>query len=262
MLAGYDHLIAAARRLQWDAEAIDLTMDRARIPELPAQRRAQLTELIAGFWVAEHAVAAELTPFVAAAGDAGTGPADADAARTCFALQARDEARHARFFARVAEEVLALGGADAVRGAATAPIRALFEDELPATARALAADGRRMAEAVGLYHLVLEGIVFAVGQQALLELCVADGELAGIADGVARVQADERWHVGLGVLALQRLGTADGELRELTAQAGRAMTAWGPAIATPPRIAHVTRTHERRLRIAGAAPPAAIESVS
>ena len=38
-----------------------------------------------------------------------------------------------------------------------------------------------MTEAVGLYHLVLEGIVFAVGQQALLELCENDGGLPGIA---------------------------------------------------------------------------------
>ena len=253
MLAGYDHLIVAARRLQWDAEAIDLRADRARAAQLAPDDRALLVELVAGFWVAEHAVAAELAPFVAAA--------DGDAARTCFALQARDEARHARFFARVADEVLALGDEAAARTAATPPIRALFEQELGATARALAADGQRLAEAVGLYHLVLEGIVFAVGQQALLAFCETDGGLPGIADGIARVQADERWHVGLGVLALQRLGVAAGDLGEVADQARRAMTAWGPAIATQARIAHVTRTHERRLGIAGAARAAPIESV-
>ena len=67
-----------------------------------------------------------------------------------------------------------------------------------------------------------------------------------------RVQADERWHIGLGVLALQRLGDRAG-LAEVAGQARRAIVAWGPQIATAERIAHVTATHARRLRIAGTA---------
>jgi ribonucleoside-diphosphate reductase beta chain len=256
VLAGYDHLIAAAQRLQWDEQAIDLTADRARVARLGKQDRALLTELVAGFWVAERAVACELQPFIAAATTGG--PA---AARVAFAQQARDEARHARFFSRVADEVLALGDDSAVRAAASRPVRALFETELPAAARALAADDARMADAVGLYHLVLEGIVFAVGQQALRELCATDGGLPGIADGIARVQGDERWHIGLGVLHLQRLGSI-GNPTLLAARAGRASAAWGPAIATPQRIAHVTTTHARRLRIINAETAAAIESAA
>ena len=134
MLAGYDHLLAAAQRLQWDAEAIELRDDRARVPALAASRHAQLTELVAGFWIAERAVAAQLEPFIAAAECHGP-----PAARACFAAQARDEARHARFFARVAREVLGLGDGE-IRAAATAPVRELFESELPAVAQALACD--------------------------------------------------------------------------------------------------------------------------
>jgi ribonucleoside-diphosphate reductase beta chain len=242
MLAGYAHLLAAARRLQWDADAIDLRDERRVIAGLADETRATLTELVAGFCVAEHAVAVELAPWTAAAGRDRSEPLAAE----CFAVQARDEARHARFFDRVWTEAL---GRDPGTAAASAPpaIAELFCTELPAAARALARDAGELADAVGLYHLVLEGIVFAVGQQALLELA-RDRGLRGIADGVARVQGDERWHIGLGVLALQRLGAPV----QLASAAGRAIAAWGPQIATAQRTEPVLAAHARRLAIAGA----------
>jgi ribonucleoside-diphosphate reductase beta chain len=230
MLAGYDHLLAAARRLQWDAEAIDLTADRI---DPTAADGTLLRELIAGFLVAESAVAAELDPWIVAA--------EEPIARECFAVQQRDERRHARFFERVATEV---PGVD--RAPAPPAIRALFTETLPAAARALAADAATIGGAVGLYHLVIEGIVFAVGQEALLELASARG-LTGIAEGTARVQADERWHVGLGVLHLQRLGL-DPAVTEETAE--YALAGWGPRIATPARIERARSVHSRRMRIA------------
>ncbi|HTU31254.1 MAG TPA: ribonucleotide-diphosphate reductase subunit beta [Solirubrobacteraceae bacterium] len=247
MLAGYDHLLAAARRLQWNAEAISLQHDLAALDALPTDVRAAARTLTAGFVVAEHAVAEQLEPFVAAAGDLDPDPR----ARECFRAQANDERRHARWFDRLAAELFGLDRQTA-RAAAPGAVRELFESELPAAARALAASGAsrsQMAAAVGLYHVVLEGIAFAVGQEALLELAREHG-LHGVADGVARVQGDERWHVGLGVLALQRLGAP----LEIEAPARRALTAWGPSIATPERTERVLAAHARRLTIASARP--------
>ena len=254
MLAGYDHLLAAARRLQWDAEAISLDRDQERLRALAPTTRAQLLTLVAGFVVAEHAVADTLEPFVAAAAELDPDPS----AAACFAAQAADERRHARWFDRLAGELLGLDR-DTAQRAAPAALRELFEAELPATARELAArtEPAQLAAAVGLYHVVLEGIVFAVGQEALLELAREHG-LEGVAAGVARVQGDERWHVGLGVLALQRLGAPV----EVQAPARRAISAWGPSIATAARSEHVLAAHARRLMIAGdlrsAAPSSAI----
>jgi ribonucleoside-diphosphate reductase beta chain len=253
MLAGYDHLLRAARRLQWDAETISLQHDRAVLAPLPASVRDDLRRLVAGFVVAEHAVAEELEPFVAA-----TGALDPDPrARECFAAQAADERRHARWFDRLAGELFDLDRATA-RHTAPAAIRELFESELPAVARELAAqvDDRRLAAAVGLYHVVLEGIAFAVGQEALLELALHHG-LGGVADGVTRVQGDERWHVGLGVLALQRLGAPV----DVEAPARRALAAWGPSIATSRRTERVLAAHARRLMIAAARPLAESRSI-
>jgi ribonucleoside-diphosphate reductase beta chain len=243
MLAGYDHLLAAARRLQWDAEAISLQRDRSVLGSLPPPVRAEVQSLVAGFVVAEHAVADELEPFVTAAGALDPDPC----ARRCFAAQVADERRHARWFDRLAGELFDLDRA-AARRAAPAAIRELFESELPAAANELAAhaDPAQLAAAVGLYHVVLEGIAFAVGQEALLELA-RDHGLDGLAGGVTRVQGDERWHVGLGVLALQRLGAPV----EVEAPARRALAAWGPSIATPERTERVLAAHARRLTIAG-----------
>jgi len=245
MLAGYDHLLAAAARLQWDADAIALAADRARLDALPGPARSRLQTLIGGFVVAEHAVAEQLEPFAAAAAELDADPS----ARECFAVQAADERRHARWFDRLAGELLGLDRT-AAWTLAPPPIRELFESELPGIARVLAARiaPRQMAAAVGLYHLVLEGIVFAVGQEALLMLAHAQ-ELPGVAEGVGRVQADERWHVGLGVLTLQRLGAAV----DVAEPARRAAAAWGPAIATAERIERALAVHARRLGISAIA---------
>ena len=64
MLAGYSHLLATAHRLQWDADAISLHDDARRARELAPPAHRTLTDLVSGFCLAEHAVAAELAPRV------------------------------------------------------------------------------------------------------------------------------------------------------------------------------------------------------
>ena len=49
--------------------------------------------------------------------------------------------------------------------------------------------------------MLLEGVVFDAGQQALLD-DLADGALPGVREGVERVERDERWHVGFGLRCL------------------------------------------------------------
>lgn len=236
MLAGYGHLLSAARRLQWDAEAIDLGADREGLDRLSPPSAERIRRLVAGFCVAEAAVAAELSPFVAAAP-----PGEV---RDCFAMQQGDEERHARFFARLATEVVGIDPQDEARALAGRAIVTLFEETLPRRAAALAGGECALSEAVGLYHLVLEGIVFAVGQDALLAACDAAGSLPGMREGVARVQADERWHVGLGVLALAESGRPVDVEGPVALAAG----AWGADVAAPERLDAVLAAHRRRLR--------------
>lgn len=97
MITGYGHFVQLAASLQWDEKAIDLSADREAWPMLTDAENARLLGLIAGFVVAETAVAGNLHSYKAAAPD--------DSMEATFRAQARDEARHARFFDRVASVV-------------------------------------------------------------------------------------------------------------------------------------------------------------
>ena len=177
-----------------------------------------MRRLVAGFCVGEAAVAEHLRPFAAAADD--------PTLAACLRAQGADEDRHARFFARVAREVVGLDPGREASQVAGPELGALFGRLLPQAAAAVAGDATRLPDGVALYHLVLEGVVFAVGQELLVEALEAAGTLPVTLDGARRVQADERWHVGLGVQCLARSGSALPLLDEPLALAA---AAWGDA---------------------------------
>ena len=142
-------------RLQWNPAAIDLAHDAREWPELPQERRGRLMTLLAGFCVAEDAVAEQLTPFADAARGAKLASQESLMAWVFF-LQRRDEQRHALLFDRIAAEVLGLVGASAAERRAAArdhvppAFLELFEVRLPAMAAELAAGDTGLAEGVSL----------------------------------------------------------------------------------------------------------------
>jgi ribonucleoside-diphosphate reductase beta chain len=173
-------------RRQWDAKLIDLTTDADAWPELPDERRARLTELIAGFCAAEDAVSEYLARFGPAAHDAAMAY-DESLVAWCFFLQRRDEVRHAEFFDRVATEVLRLPGdtpaerRDAARDRAPAAVIELFDERLPEMAAELAG-ARRAGRAHRAIRHAPRGIVFDAGQRVLLD-DLADGVMPRSAQG-------------------------------------------------------------------------------
>jgi ribonucleoside-diphosphate reductase beta chain len=235
-----------AARLQWDAKAIDLAPDALAWPELPDERRRRLTTLFAGFRVAEDVVAEELTPFGEAANNSLV-------AWVMF-LQRRDEHRHALLFDRVIEEVLGLDGAtpaerrDAARHYAPAGVLELFEERLPTLAAELAAGRAGLGESIGLYHMILEGIVLSAGQRALLE-DLEDGALPGVRKGVEHVELDERWHIGFGLRCLMEIQPSADVIDDMLNQAEEAAAAWGDAVPDHVREA-IAPTCRRRLSVA------------
>jgi ribonucleoside-diphosphate reductase beta chain len=227
----FSRLVAS---LQWNPMAIDLTGDARAWPELAPERRRRLTTLLAGFCVGEEAVAEHLTPFADAAREATLASQESLMAWVFF-LQRRDEQRHARLFDRIAAEVLGLAGATPAerraeaRAHVPAAFRELFEVRLPAMADELAAGHTGLAEGVGLYHMLLEGVVFDAGQRALLD-DLADGSLPGVREGVERVERDERWHVGFGLRCLIETQPSADVLADLVQRADEAAAAWGDAV--------------------------------
>jgi len=227
VLAGYAHFASLARSVQWDESAIDLRADAAAWPALDPPLRRRVEVLLAGFQVGEAAVAEHLGPFAA------FGP---PAASEVFAAQARDEERHARFFARAWAELA--GTAADPRDALTPAFLDLFDRQLPAVVRDLATEDLPLSEAVGLYHMVLEGGVFTAGQATLLELLEDARGLTGLRHGTGLVLRDERWHVGFGTRCLLDAAVPAGTLTRLQEAGARAVRAWGPAI--PRRVAERT----------------------
>ena len=224
MIAEPAHFLELARRAQWDDADVDLRADAKAWPGVAADVRQRLERLLAGFVVGEAGVAEHLGPFAAAATD----PVIA----RCFATQERDEARHSRFFDRVAWEVLRTPGETAAeRRTFLRPLLApdfldLFERRLPSVAGALADGDGRLPAAVALYHMVLEGVVFTAGQLAALDLLEELPELPGLRNGMERVLRDERWHVGFGGRCLQDAGLDPDEIADVLRAGETAARCW------------------------------------
>ena len=247
-LADYPHFARVAERLQWDESAIALDGDAAAWPRLEASRRRRIATFVATFLFCEERVAVDLAPFVEAAPDPGM--------ERCFRLQARDEERHAAFFARYAREVVSLRAADVAVPVALAD---LFGQRLRSLAAALGRGQARLGDAVGIYHLVLEGVAFSAGQRALLDE-LGDGRLPALRSGLERVVADERWHIGFGARVIQDRGLGAGGRDALDRDGAEAASAWGSLLSREQRDAAV-RLHRRRLR-ATLGPPGQSEASS
>ena len=246
MSARYDTFVILAETLQWDEAAIDFAPDQQAWPTLGRTENARVLGLIAGFCIAESAVSGHLGAFQVAASD--------NSVAACFRAQARDERRHARFFDRVAAEVAAVPGADiaarqdVLRTLLNPELVALFEERLPATALSLAEDREGLTAAVGLYHMVLEGVVLLAGQNALLDaLDHLSARLPGVRRGVELVLRDERWHIGFGTRLVREAGLGPEEVEELLALGQAAAGAWGDLVSSG-AADRAARMHRSRLR--------------
>jgi ribonucleoside-diphosphate reductase beta chain len=241
-------------RLQWDPMAIDLSGDARQWPELEGERRDRLLTILAGFCVAEDAVAEQLTPFADAARNAKL-PSQESLMAWVFFLQRRDEQRHAKLFDRIGAEVLGLPGdtPELRRAAARAHVPPamleLFEERLPTMAAELAEGRAGLDEGVSLYHMLLEGVVFDAGQHALLD-DLADGALPGVREGIERVERDERWHVGFGLRCLVETQPSVDTLRALLERAADAAAVWGDAVPAATRDTSARKV-AHRLHAAG-----------
>jgi ribonucleoside-diphosphate reductase beta chain len=202
VIAGYKHFLRLAERAQWDEADIDLSVDAVAWPSVAD---ARLVELVAGFCVGESGVAEHLGHFVTD-----------DYAKEVFDAQRRDEERHARFFDTYAQTVK-LGDP---RAHVSTEFLELFEVRLPAAA------AQSGVEAVGLYHMILEGVVFTAGQYALLEL--VDDRLPGLRAGMELVLRDERWHVGFGTRCLADAELSDAWIERVLQEGERAAALWAP----------------------------------
>ena len=113
----------------------------------------------------------------------------------------------------------------------------------------LAAGRTGLREGVSLYHMLLEGVVFDAGQQALLD-DLADGALPGVREGIERVERDERWHVGFGLRCLIETRARQRALDDLLQRAERGGRRSGATPSPPPCASSSARKVAHRLHVA------------
>jgi ribonucleoside-diphosphate reductase beta chain len=246
MISTYDHFVVLAESIQWDETTLDFRPDQQAWPALEATEKTRVLGLIAGFCIAESAVSVHIDAFEQAAAN--------DWVAACFRAQARDEHRHARFFDRVAAEVAGVPGPDVdarldvLRTVVSPELAELFEERLPAAAQRLADDHGTLTAAVGLYHMVLEGVVLLAGQNAMLDtLGALSAPLPGVRRGVELVLRDERWHMGFGTRMVQHADLSRDDVAALLALGQASAGAWGDLV-SPAAVERAVRIHQRRLR--------------
>jgi Ribonucleotide reductase, small chain/SCP-2 sterol transfer family len=229
----YDDLYARWERGNWSATELDFTEDRRQWHEVFSdfERRAALWNY-ALFFHGEDSVADNLSPYIDAA--------PREEQKYFLATQQVDEARHAVFFGRFMREVVDAGNDIASSLAATRPeltwgFRMVFE-RLDRMADELRKDRSRpkLAQAICLYHLVIEGALAQPGQHFIESYLNEREVLPAFRAGMANVSLDEQRHLGFGVKLLHDLNREDPDCADAVADILHEVIPWTAAVLVPP----------------------------
>jgi hypothetical protein len=230
----YEDLYARWERGNWRATEIDFTVDRehwrTRFSDL--ERRAARWNY-AMFFHGEDSVTDNLSPFIDAA--------PREEQKYFLATQQVDEARHAVFFNRFMHEVLErgdgtiAGALEATRPELTWGFVKTFR-MLDRVVDELRRDRSRtkLAQAVTMYHLVVEATLAQPGQHFISDYLAARDLLPGFREGMGKVAFDEQRHIAFGVKLLRDLAGEDPEVPEAVAEQLRAVTPYSLAVFVPP----------------------------
>jgi ribonucleotide reductase beta subunit family protein with ferritin-like domain len=212
---------------------IDLSTDREQWTEkfTDIERRATLWTY-AMFFHGEDSVANTLSPFIAAA--------PREEQKYFLATQQVDEARHAVLFARFMREVAGEGVDTASSLAATLPeltwgFRKTFA-RLDRMADELRRDRSKpkLAQAITLYHLVIEATLAQPGQHLIEESLSKRDLLPGFREGIGNVSKDEQRHIGFGVKMIADLVREDPECEDAIEELLREVFPYTAAVFVPP----------------------------
>ena len=263
----YEDLYERWEKGNWRASEIDFGEDRRQWQERFSdfERRAALWNYALFFW-GEDAVADNLSPFIDAA--------PREEQKYFLATQQVDEARHAVFFKRFMNEVAGIGdgtlagGLEAIRPQLTWGFVKTFE-MLDKKADGLRRDRSRtmLAQAVTLYHVVIEATLAQPGQHYIEDYLTERDVLPGFRGGMRHVAFDEQRHIAFGVKLLRDLAAEDPEVPDAVADLLREVLPYSAAVFVPPGwdrrysevfgftveeiFDHAGRSFESKLRAAG-----------
>ena len=235
----YEDLYHRWEQGNWSAYDIDFSGDVEGWKGLSDLQRRSAMWIYSMFFYGEDRVADTLSPFVLAA------PTEEQS--YFLATQQVDEVRHSVFFHRFFKEVIGVGG-DSLKQtlASTLPqlnwgYHGIF-DRLDRMAEELTRDRSlpKYAQAITLYHLIVEGSLAQPGQHFIEDFFASEETMPGFSSGIANVSRDEQRHIGFGVKVLSEL-LGEGrpgweENRAAVVELLRETLPYGVAVFTPPNF--------------------------
>jgi hypothetical protein len=235
----YEDLYHRWEQGNWSAYDIDMSKDLAGWEALSDIQRRSAMWIYSMFYYGEDRVADTLAPYVTAA------PTEEQS--YFLATQQVDEVRHSIFFHRFFKEVIGVGGESVQQTlASTLPqlnwgYRGIF-DRLDRMAEELRKDrsAPKFAQAITLYHLIVEGSLAQPGQHFIEDFFASKDTMPGFSEGMANVSRDEQRHIGFGVKVLSEL-LAEGspgweENRAAVVELLRETLPYMPGVFSPPGL--------------------------
>ena len=233
----YEDLYKRWEHGNWSAYDIDFSGDREGWDGLTEIQRRSAMWIYSMFFYGEDRVADTLAPYITAA------PTEEQS--YFLATQQVDEVRHSVFFHRFFKEVIGVGG-DSLQQtlASTLPqlnwgYHGIF-DRLDTMADELRKDRSlpKYAQAITLYHLIVEGSLAQPGQHFIEDFFSSEETMPGFSSGMENVSKDEQRHIGFGVKVLSEL-LGEGspgweENRAAVVELLRETLPYGVAVFTPP----------------------------
>ena len=184
------------------------------------------------FFYGEDSVTDNLSPYIDAA--------PKEEQKYFLATQQVDEARHAVFFHRFFKEVIGAGDTIGSTLAYTLPqlgwgYRDVF-DRLDRMADELRRDRSlpKFAQAIALYHMVVEATLAQPGQHFIEDFFTKAGTMPGFSEGMHNVSRDEQRHIGFGVKVLSELLRQSDECKAAVAELLREVLPYSLAVFVPP----------------------------
>jgi len=229
----YEDLYARWEHGNWRASELDFSVDREQWQTTfsEIERRGALWTYSL-FFHGEDSVADNLSPYIDAA--------PREEQKYFLATQQVDEARHAVLFGRFMREVVGAGSDTASALEATRPeltwgFRKVFA-RLDRMADELRRDRSRpkLAQAITLYHLIVEASLAQPGQHLIEESLTRRDLLPAFREGMRNVSRDEQRHIAFGVKMVADLIREDPDCRPAVEQLLREVFPYTVAVFVPP----------------------------
>ena len=228
----YEDLYRRWEQGNWKASEIDFSADRQGWEALSDMQRRSAMWIYSMFFFGEDSVADNLSPYIDAA--------PTEEQKYFLATQQVDEARHAVFFHRFFKEVIGAGDTIAATLASTESqlgwgYRNVFE-RLDRMAEELRRDRSlpKFAQAIALYHMVVEGTLAQPGQHYIEDYFAKAGTMPGFSSGMANVSRDEQRHIGFGVKVLTELLAESDECKAAVSELLLEVMPYSLAVMVPP----------------------------